>query len=107
MESRVRIEFVVAGGPRMPAQVDLYNADGEHCRADLYLDRVVVEYDGREERLKREKFAGDRGRQGDINDLSPHRSSPCRGHLSAADPNKTEITGSRAGGQAQRPVVPR
>lgn len=71
MESRVRIGFVVAGGPRMLAQVDLYNADGEHCgRADLYLDGVVVEYDGREERLKREKFAGDRRRQADINDLS-------------------------------------
>ncbi len=71
MESRVRIGFVVAGGPRMPAQVDLYNADGEHCgRADLYLDGVVVEYDGRDERLKREKFAGDRRRQADINDLS-------------------------------------
>jgi len=29
-----------------------------------------VEYDGRDERLKREKFAGDRRRQADINDLS-------------------------------------
>lgn len=29
-----------------------------------------MEYDGREERLKRERFAGDRRRQADINDLS-------------------------------------
>ena len=71
MESRLRMGFVLAGGPRMRAQVDLYDADGAHCgRADLYLDGVVVEYDGRAERLKRERFAHDRRRQADINDLS-------------------------------------
>lgn len=71
MESRLRVGFVLAGGPRMPAQVDLYDAYGGHCgRGDLYLDGVVVEYDGRDERLKREKFAHDRRRQRDINDLS-------------------------------------
>ncbi len=71
MESRLRLGFVLAGGPRMQAQVDLYDAYGAHCgRADLYLDGVVVEYDGRAERLKRERFAHDRRRQADINDLS-------------------------------------
>lgn len=71
MESRLRIGFVLAGGPRMPAQVDLYDSHGNHCgRADFYLDGVVLEYDGREERLKQVKFTDDRRRQGWINDLS-------------------------------------
>jgi hypothetical protein len=70
MESRLRIGFVLAGGPRMAAQVDLYDEDGCHCgRGDLYLDGVVVEYDGREQRLLKPAFTGDRRRQGSINDL--------------------------------------
>ncbi len=70
MESRLRVGFVLAGGPRMPAQVDVYDEDGSHCgRADLLLDGVVVEYDGREERLQLERFTSDRRRQNSLADL--------------------------------------
>ncbi len=61
MESRLRVGFVLAGGPRMHAQVDLYDEERRHRgRADLFLDGVAVEYDGRAERLLRERFGGDR-----------------------------------------------
>lgn len=70
MESRLRVGFVLAGGPRMNAQVDLYGDDGEHCgRGDLFLDGVAVEYDGRAERLLRARFGSDRQRGNGIADL--------------------------------------
>lgn len=70
MESRLRIGFVLAGGPRMPAQIDLYDDMGVHRgRADLYLDGVAVEYDGREERLLKPRFAHDRQRGNGLADL--------------------------------------
>jgi hypothetical protein len=63
MESRLRVEFVLAGGPRMQAQVDLSDELGTPCgRADLFLDGVVVEYDGRDARLERDRFTHDRRR---------------------------------------------
>lgn len=70
MESRLRVGFVLAGGPRMPAQVDLYDEDGRHRgRTDLFLRGVAVEYDGRKERLERERFGADRARGNDLADL--------------------------------------
>ncbi len=70
MESRLRVGFVLAGGPRMPAQIDLYDDLGGHRgRADLFLDGVAVEYDGRQERLLRPKFAHDRQRGNGLADL--------------------------------------
>ncbi len=70
MESRLRVDFVLAGGPRMPAQVDLYDERLAHRgRADLFLDGVSVEYDGRESRLEKPKFTGDRARGNDVSDL--------------------------------------
>jgi hypothetical protein len=70
MESRVRADFVITGGIRMQPQVDLYDEDGQHCgRGDLFLDGVVVEYDGRAERLQKSRFVGDRRRQGGLSDL--------------------------------------
>jgi hypothetical protein len=63
MESRLRVGFVLEGGPRMRAQVDLCEENGSWCgRADLFLDGVVVEYDGREARLERGRFTSDRRR---------------------------------------------
>jgi hypothetical protein len=63
MESRLRVGFVLEGGPRMRAQVDLCDENGSWCgRADLFLDGVVVEYDGREARLERGRFTSDRRR---------------------------------------------
>lgn len=70
MESRLRVDFVLAGGPRMPAQVDLYDDLGGHRgRSDLFLDGVSVEYDGRASRLEKVKFTGDRSRGNDVSDL--------------------------------------
>lgn len=70
MESRLRVGFVLEGGPRMHAQLDLYDDVGAHRgRGDLFLDGVLVEYDGREERLKREKFTHDRRRGNSVADL--------------------------------------
>jgi hypothetical protein len=71
MESRLRVGFVVTGGPRMHAQVDLYDDERVHRgRGDLFLDGVLVEYDGREERLDRLKFTHDRRRGNDLSDLA-------------------------------------
>lgn len=71
MESRIRVGFVLAGGPRMEAQRDLYDEDGRHRgRADLFLDGVVVEYDGRDSRLDRGRFAHDRRRGNDLANLA-------------------------------------
>lgn len=70
MESRLRVGFVLAGGPRMQTQVDLYDDLRGHCgRSDLYLDGVSVEYDGRDSRLEKVKFTGDRSRGNDVSDL--------------------------------------
>ncbi len=70
MESRLRVDFVLAGGPRMRAQVDLYDELGGHRgRCDLYLDGVSVEYDGRASRLELAKFSGDRTRGNGVADL--------------------------------------
>lgn len=70
MESRLRVDFVLAGGPRMRAQVDLYDESGGHRgRCDLYLDGVSVEYDGRDSRLEKVKFTDDRTRGNGVADL--------------------------------------
>jgi hypothetical protein len=70
MESRVRVDFVVAGGPQMHSQVDLYDDEGGHRgRADLFLDGVAVEFDGRDSRLEKARFTGDRVRGNGVADL--------------------------------------
>lgn len=71
MESRLRVGFVVGGGPRMEAQRDLYDEDGAHRgRADLFLRGVAVEYDGRASRLQRVRFTHDRRRGNAFADLA-------------------------------------
>lgn len=70
MESRLRVGFVLEGGPRLDAQVDLYDEDGVHYgRADLYRDGAAAEYDGRAERLEKVRFVKDRSRGNNISDL--------------------------------------
>ena len=64
MESRLRMKLLAGGVPRMDVQLDVYDEHGQHVgRGDLHLDGVVVEYDGRKERLERERFTSDRRRQ--------------------------------------------
>ena len=67
MESRIRMTCVLGGLPRPEAQVDFYQEDGVHIgRGDLYLDGVVLEYDGRAEHQQREVFGHDRRRHNDF-----------------------------------------
>lgn len=63
-ESRLRMGLVLEGLPRPEAQVDLYLSSGEHvARVDLVIDDVLLEYDGREQRLRKPVFVHDRRRQ--------------------------------------------
>lgn len=68
-ESRLRMSLVLGGLPRPEAQVDYYTEDGEHlARVDLVVRGVLLEYDGREQRLKKPVFVQDRRRQNSIVD---------------------------------------
>ena len=70
-ESRLRVGVVLEGGPRMAAQVDLYDEDGHHCgRCDLYEEGVDLEYDGFELRQLQPVFTRDRRRGNDISSLA-------------------------------------
>jgi hypothetical protein len=69
MESRLRMRLVLGGLPRPEAQVDLYDELGHAGRSDLYLDGVVLEYDGREARLLKPVFVHERRRQNRLADL--------------------------------------
>lgn len=63
-ESRLRMGLVLGGMARPQAQVDCYDSDGQHlARVDLVLDGVLLEYDGREQRLRKPLFVHDRRRQ--------------------------------------------
>lgn len=68
-ESRLRMQLVLGGLPRPEAQVDYYDEHGIHLgRADLVLEGVVLEYHGREQRLRKDVFAHDRHRQNGLVD---------------------------------------
>ena len=70
MESRLRMKVVLGGLPRPEAQYDMYDEAGRHCgRGDLHLEGVVLEYDGRAERLEKSRFNSDRRRRSRISDL--------------------------------------
>jgi hypothetical protein len=63
-ESRLRMRLMLGGLPRPEAQVDYYDDDGHHvARADLVVDGAVLEYDGREQRMRKDVFVRDRRRQ--------------------------------------------
>lgn len=63
MESRFRMRLVLGGVARPQAQWDVYDDDGHAGRADLHLAGVVLEYDGRAQRLDRTVFVAERRRQ--------------------------------------------
>lgn len=63
MESRFRMRLVLGGVPRPQAQFDVYDDEGHAGRTDFHLRGVVLEYDGREERLKKPVFVAERRRQ--------------------------------------------
>lgn len=63
MESRFRMRLVLGGVPRPQAQFDVYDEQGHVGRTDFHLDGVVLEYDGRQQRLERTAFVHDRRRQ--------------------------------------------
>lgn len=68
-ESRLRMGLVLEGLPRPEAQVDLYTVTGQHvARVDLVLEGVLLEYDGREQRLRKPVFVQDRRRQNALAD---------------------------------------
>lgn len=68
-ESRLRMSLVLGGLPRPEAQVDYYTEDGEHlARVDLVVRDVLLEYDGREQRLQKPVFVHDRRRQNSLVD---------------------------------------
>lgn len=63
MESRLRMALVRGGCPRPVAQDDVYDEHGVHVgRGDLRIDGVIIECDGRAERLEVERFTSDRRR---------------------------------------------
>lgn len=68
MESRLRMRLVLGGVPRPEAQLDIYDDQGHAGRSDLYLQGVVLEYDGREERLLKPVFVHERRRQNRLAD---------------------------------------
>lgn len=68
-ESRLRMSLVLGGLPRPEAQVDYCTEDGEHlARVDLVIEDVLLEYDGREQRLQKPVFVHDRRRQNSLVD---------------------------------------
>lgn len=70
MESRLRIGFVLGGITGLDVQHDVYDTDGHAGRSDLHLDGVLVEYDGRKERLKKRVFSAERRRQNRLSDTT-------------------------------------
>ena len=69
METRLRVKRVVAGLRGLEVQRDLYDEHGHVGRGDLYVDGVVVEFDGRAARLDPAVFVAERRRQVRIAEL--------------------------------------
>lgn len=70
MESRLRMGFVLGGVEGLDVQYDVYDDDGHAGRSDMHLDGVLVEYDGREERLNKPVFTAERRRQNRLADTT-------------------------------------
>lgn len=68
-ESRLRMQLVLGGVPRPVAQHDVYGPSGHVGRADLWLDGLVLEFDGREVHLEPGVFAQERRRQARLLEL--------------------------------------
>lgn len=68
-ESRLRMQLVLGGVPRPVAQHDVYGPSGHVARVDLWLDGLVIEFDGREVHLQPGVFAQERHRQAGLLEL--------------------------------------
>lgn len=62
MESRMRMRLVLGGVPRPAAQWDVYTDEGHVGRADMFVENVLLEYDGRASRLDKGAFVAERRR---------------------------------------------
>lgn len=62
-ESRLRVQLVLGGVPRPVVQHDVYGPYGHVARVDLWIDGLVIEFDGRDVHLQPRAFAEDRWRQ--------------------------------------------
>ncbi len=69
METRLRLALLAGGLTGLEVQRDLYGPGGHVGRADLYVDGVVLEFDGRRERLRDDVFVAERRRQTRIAEL--------------------------------------
>ncbi|MDP9496684.1 MAG: hypothetical protein M3P46_03300 [Actinomycetota bacterium] len=69
METRLRLKFALAGRRELEVQRDLYDEHGHVGRAELYVDGVVLEFDGRAARLDPGVFVAERRRQVRIAEL--------------------------------------
>lgn len=70
MESRLRMGLRIGGLTGLDVQYDVYDDGGHAGRADLHLDGVLVEYDGRAERLQKPVFTAERRRQNRLADTA-------------------------------------
>lgn len=68
-ESRLRVAMHLDGLRDLDVQYDAYDEDGHVARADLHLEGVWIEYDGRRQRLEKTAFVGDRRRGSAVADL--------------------------------------
>ena len=69
METRLRLHLVAGGLTGLRVQHDVYGEAGHVGRGDLWVEGVVVEYDGLELRRERPVFVRDRRRQTAIAEL--------------------------------------
>ena len=87
---------------------DLYDDLGGHRgRGDLYLNRVLVEYDGRAERLERARFTHERQRGNGVSDLAVEIRRFCADDMFRRTPHQRLQTLLRALELAQERSRPR
>ena len=68
-ESRLRVHLVLGGVPRPVVQHDVYGPRGHVGRADLWIEGLVVEFDGRVVHQEARAFAHDRRRHNEFVEL--------------------------------------
>lgn len=68
-ESRLRVQLVLGGLPRPVVQHDVYGPRGHVGRADLWIEGLVIEFDGRVVHQEPRAFARDRRRHNEFVEL--------------------------------------